>query len=83
MKNYMDKSVVCPFYSQEEPQKLHCEGYSECTRFLTYFDSKDKKKEHKKCFCNDIAKYPNCPLYPVIMKQYEEKEDGDEDEQVS
>ena len=40
MKNYMDKSVVCPFYSQEEPQKLHCEGYSECTRFLTYFDSK-------------------------------------------
>ena len=70
MKNYMDKSVVCPFYSQEEPLKLHCEGYSTGNRIHLCFDCKERKVSHKKVFCNDVNGYKQCPLNPVIMKQY-------------
>ena len=78
MKNYMDKAVVCPFYSQEEPLKLHCEGYASGNRIHLCFDCKERMKNHKKLFCKNIVLdgYKHCPLYPVIMQQYE----GDDDE---
>jgi hypothetical protein len=31
-------------------------------------------KAHAKKYCNDMAAFATCPLYGVIMKQYEEKE---------
>lgn len=77
MKNQTDRLVVCPFYSQEEGTKLHCEGFCTGTRILLHFDCKDRKKAHKKKYCKNINGYELCPLNPVIMKQYkaEEKED--------
>lgn len=75
MKNYMDKCAVCPFYSQEEPMKLHCEGYSVGTRFHIIFDCKERKKAHKKKYCNNMDGYADCPLYPAIYEQYREDDD--------
>lgn len=77
MKNYMDSGVVCPFYSQEEPLKLHCEGFSKCTRLQTFFENRVNKKAHKDKYCNNLRGYKQCPLYPVIEKQYK---GGDDDE---
>lgn len=76
MKNYMDNSTVCPFYSQEKDLKIHCEGYNKWTRFHICFICKEGKKSHKALYCNNLKGYESCPLYPVIMAQY--KEDGDE-----
>jgi hypothetical protein len=73
----MDKSVVCPFYSQEEALKLHCEGYCKGTRLHLFFDCKERMKHHKKKHCNDLEGYEKCPLYPVIYKQYENYEESD------
>jgi hypothetical protein len=78
MRNYMDKSVVCPFYSQEEALKIHCEGYNIGTRLHLCFDCKERMKAHKARYCNDIKGYQSCPLNPVIMAQYEEEGDDDE-----
>jgi hypothetical protein len=78
MKNYMDNCIVCPFYSHEDKLKLHCEGYCKGTRLHLLFDCKERMKAHKKRFCDNINGYMNCPLYPVIEKQYKKK--GDEDE---
>lgn len=75
MKNYMDKSIVCPFYSQEETLKLHCEGYSSGTRIHLCFDCKERMKAHKKKYCHSIVGSTECPIFPVIMKQYEGEED--------
>lgn len=77
MKNYVDSSTVCPFYSQEKELKIHCEGYCRGTRLHICFDSRERKKAHKKKYCNDLYGYESCPLYPVIIKQY--KKEGEDE----
>ena len=72
MKHYVDKYVVCPFYSQEEQQKLRCEGFGNGTGLHITFDSIERKKEHKKKFCCDLRNHRFCPLYSVIARKYEE-----------
>lgn len=76
MKNYMDKYVVCPFYSQEERLKLHCEGHCKGTRLHTCFDCGERMKAYKRKYCYNLKQYQSCPLYEVIEKQYK----GDEDD---
>lgn len=78
--NYMDESVVCPFYLEGEISKLkiRCEGYCQGTRLHVSFDCKERMKAHTKKFCNDMDGFEFCPLFIVIMKQYESKEDDNE-----
>lgn len=75
MKHYVSKYVVCPFYSQEEPLKLHCEGYRKGNRIQLTFSSNELFEQHKKLYCTELNGYYKCPIYPVIMKQYEEKKE--------
>lgn len=72
--NYMDESAACPFYIEGEALRIRCEGYCCGTRLHITFDCKDRLKAHAKRYCNDIDGCTLCPLYSVIMKQYEEKE---------
>lgn len=76
MQHYMDKYVVCPFYSQEEELKLRCEGHCKGTRIHLCFDCKERKKAYKKRFCNSMEGYTQCLLQQAIMQQYEEKEES-------
>jgi hypothetical protein len=71
-----DPNVICPFYILEEKLKIRCEGYCKGTSIHIRFDSMDQKRGHKRKYCKDIKCYTSCPLYPVIMKQYEE-DDGE------
>lgn len=78
--SYIDKYIVCPFYSREEgsvTRKIHCEGFKEGTHLHICFDTKKLKKLHKKDFCKNENGFQKCPLYPVIDNKYE---DGDSDE---
>ena len=76
--NYMDESVVCPFYAEGETVRIRCEGYCKGTHLHISFDCKERLKLHKKKYCDRLDGYKSCPIYPVIMKQYESKEDDDE-----
>ena len=63
---YIDPYVVCPYYSLDESgkvKKLHCKGYKDGVFMQMIFKTKEAKKDHKKCFCNNIKNYENCPLY--------------------
>lgn len=75
MKHYVSKYVVCPFYSQEEPLKLHCEGYCKGNSIILVFNSKAILNQHKNLYCTELNGYDKCPIYPVVMKQYEEKKE--------
>lgn len=80
MKHYIDKYVVCPFYSREESsvtRKIHCEGHMEGTHIHLCFDTKELKKIHKKKHCKNVVGYKKCPLYPVILKKHREGDDND------
>lgn len=76
--NYMDESAVCPFYLEGEGLRIRCEGYGEGTRFHISFDCRLRMRSHAKKYCNKMDGFESCPLYPVIMKQYESKEDDGE-----
>ena len=73
--NYMDESVVCPFYLEGDTLKIRCEGYCQGTRLHVSFDCKERMKAHVRKFCNKMDGFELCPLFSVIMKQYESKED--------
>ena len=78
MEKYADATTVCPFYLDEETLKLHCEGFTKGTQIHLCFDSKERKREHKKKYCHGLNCYEQCPLNSVIMAQYEEEEEEDE-----
>ena len=75
MKCYMDKNTVCPFYSQQDNLKIHCEGFSADNRIQLSFASRQLMRKHKDKHCNNIDGYTHCPLYSIIIKQYK---DGDQ-----
>jgi hypothetical protein len=77
MKNYADTSVVCPFYTQEEGCKMHCEGFNFNTRIFVWFDSKEAMARHKGLFCRNIKRYEKCPLYHPIAEKYGEEDEDD------
>lgn len=72
--HHLAKSVQCPFYLNAKNYSIQCEGYCGGTHFRISFDGKARMDSHTKRFCNNINGYSYCPLYPVIMKQYEKKE---------
>ena len=75
MKYYVDKNTVCPFYSMQEPLRLHCDGFKAGNKIHLQFDCKERMKAYKNNYCNDIRNYKKCPLYPIIEKQYQEEDD--------
>jgi nitrate reductase assembly molybdenum cofactor insertion protein NarJ len=72
MQKYQSKEVVCPFYHKEEATKILCEGFCKSCSLQTSFAKNEQLLAHKARYCNTFKGYPQCPLYPVINKQYEE-----------
>lgn len=72
MRKYQSKEVVCPFYHKEEATKILCEGFCKSCSLQMSFTKKEQLLAHKARYCNTFKGYPQCPLYPVINKQYEE-----------
>lgn len=72
MQRYCSKEVVCPFYHKEEAMKLLCEGFCKSCSLQVSFTNKEQLLAHKARYCNTFKGYPECPIYPVINKQYEE-----------
>ena len=77
MKHYESKAVVCPFYHQEQPTKIHCDGFGEDNTVQISFTSKEAKNSHRKAHCLNIKQYTKCPLYETIAKKYEENDDDE------
>lgn len=73
MQHYVDKYAQCPFYSQQDKLKLHCEGFCRNNSIHLVFNTRTDMDEHKRLYCNNIRNYAKCPLYPVISKQYEDR----------
>lgn len=72
MKYYVSKSAVCPFYTQEERQKVHCKVFSEGTTMHLVFADKEHMEKHKQSFCYNIKEYSGCPFYKIAAQQFEE-----------
>ena len=72
MKHYESKAVVCPFYHQEQPTKIHCDGFSTENTVQISFKTKEDKIRHRKNYCLNLQNHKQCPIYEAISTQYEE-----------
>ena len=75
MLSNLYKWAKCPFYQSSDNKRIKCEGFNEGTNLCLTFNDKEVMVRHTKIHCRNINGFPNCPLYPVIMKQYEEEEE--------
>lgn len=67
--NYNATKVVCPFYQDDSPKSIICEGVF--SRFCVQnFSEGEKKKAHIKnvCACND---YKKCEIAKILSKKYD------------
>ena len=72
MNRYVDKYVVCPFYTQEVGSKIYCEGFSNSNSLQTFFNTKNLLLNHKVRYCRNLSRHQSCPLYTIINEKYKE-----------
>ena len=70
--DYIDKDIVCPFYQRVDRNKISCEGIDKNSYIHLYFITKQFQRLHEEKYCMNLNNYKNCPLYTIIVKQYEE-----------
>lgn len=70
MKRYVSNYVLCPFYHNEDPLIIYCEGVEEGTVLHIAFLEKTRKQEYKKKFCCS-DKYKKCRLCSMLNNKYE------------
>lgn len=79
-KSYDDVEALCPFFIKSGKANITCEGLDEYSRIkLLYVGKKGNLipalRDHKRFIhCND--KYKECPIHQMLMKEYEEKQNG-------
>jgi len=71
MNNYEDPSVLCPFYKEERPFALICEGPNTYTSVHMCFHPTSRKKSYKQTYCMDH--YNDCLLAKGLNKMWDEK----------
>lgn len=72
MKHYVSTSAVCPFYEQEQPMKIHCEGFSKSNTIQISFKNDERKKLYTSKRCYSLENYKKCPIYQAVEKCYVE-----------
>lgn len=79
-KSYDDVEALCPFFIKSGKANITCEGLDDYSRIkLLYVGKKGNLiptlRDHKRFIhCND--KYNECPIFKMLMKVYEEKQNG-------
>lgn len=76
MQRYVSKSVVCPFYHNEEPLTIYCEGVIEKSTLLLAFREIKDKREYKEGCCCSLDGHKRCPIAEILMRKYEERQNG-------
>ena len=64
-----DVEAKCPFFKSSDKRKILCEGIIDDCATNLIFISEQKKKLHRKVFCD--AKYGNCKIYKILEEKYE------------
>ena len=66
---YDDVKAVCPYFKSSGKRKITCEGVTDDCNTSLEFESKEKRDEHRKIFCD--ARFGNCEVYNMLEKKYE------------
>lgn len=69
MKHYQDKNVLCPFYHQEKPSVLMCEGVEDGSALQLTFDSSIHKADYKDDYC--CEDWEKCRISKMLNDKYQ------------
>ena len=70
MSSYWQTQIGCPFYRDDEPHRISCEGLGAAdTTVLTFRLGKDRDQQIR-IFCAGC--YEKCEVYRMILEKYEE-----------
>ena len=68
--NFGDQDAICPFFKRSTEKRISCEGITDGCLTHIEFNSRNKKKMHRKIFCD--RKYENCEVYRMLEDKYNE-----------
>ena len=75
MTNYIDSSVLCPYYCYTNRHTIICEGLYSSNEIVKgdkvelRLVTKERYTKHMKRYCCD--NYVRCPIYRAIVTKYE------------
>lgn len=69
-----NKSAKCPFYKEEDRQKVFCEGVEENSKIHLAFSSPTQKSEYCRKYCYRNYKY--CLIADMLFYKYDEEEEN-------
>lgn len=64
-----DYLVQCPYYREEAPQTLHCEGVTEGSCLQLGFSSRPRMHAYKARYCR--ACWKTCPVAGMLNRKYD------------
>ena len=66
MRHYCSAYAVCPFYIQEDNQKIYCEGVEIGTGVHLAFQLPEDKNTYRNRYCCNIDNYENCRIADML-----------------
>lgn len=73
---YAAKFVQCPYYHNNDANKIVCEGLGEGNTIQLVYESQVKRKQYMKEVCNDIFACRDCLIHMMLDQKYEEDANG-------
>ena len=62
--------AICPYYKDEEKQKVYCEGLCEQSSIHLAFASPPQRREFERSHCKSWE-YEKCPLAQMHKQRYD------------
>lgn len=69
MKQRSDVLVKCPYYKEEEKQKIFCEGVQEGSAIHLAFDTPQNLRDYKNHFCKGC--YNKCLIADAMNRKWD------------
>lgn len=69
MNRKVDPYVQCPYYKEEERQKIYCEGVVKGSSSIQTFATPQMQKDYEDQFCK--GKWKECQICWALNRKYE------------
>lgn len=70
MAQFDSKYVVCPYYRNNDSNRVCCDGVTEGNTVNIVFGDSNKRKRYMECYCNRIDNYSNCRICSMLNKKW-------------
>lgn len=73
MGSYFSSDILCPFYHDDDAQKIKCEGVVDGNTIHVTFGSSTKARQYKRDYC--CKEYKECRIAKMLYAKYAEEDD--------